>query len=288
MVTVDAPILLMKGSTAMHTVTIQGIDVPALGFGTWQLEGEDAYEGVRHALELGYRHIDTAQAYGNEKEVGRAIAESDVARDDLFLTTKVSMENAAAGDVRSSTEKSLRKLGVDHLDLLLLHWPNDDVPVSETLGALTELVEAGSTRHIGVSNFPPSLVKEAVGLATIFSNQVEYHPYLDQSELRGLAVEHDHLLTAYSPIAQGKVVDDADIKGIAEGYGKSPVQVSLRWLIQQDKVAAIPRSRTAAHREANLDIFDFSLSEAEVDRIADLSDAAMRLVDPPFGPDWQR
>jgi 2,5-diketo-D-gluconate reductase B len=272
----------------MHTVEIQGEQVPALGFGTWQLEGDDALEGVRHALELGYRHIDTAQMYGNEEQVGEGIARSGVTRDEIFLTTKVGPRQAGADDVRSSTEESLRKLGVDHLDLLLLHWPADDVPLEETLGAFTELVEAGTTRHLGVSNFPPSLVKEAVGLATVFANQVEYHPYLDQSELRGLAVEHDHLLTAYSPIAQGKVVDDADILAIAEGYGKTPVQVTLRWLIQQDHVAAIPRSRTAEHRAANFDIFDFSLSEAEMDRIADLSDAGQRLVDPPFGPDWER
>jgi 2,5-diketo-D-gluconate reductase B len=271
----------------MHTVTIKGVEVPALGFGTWQLDGDEATEGVAHALELGYRHIDTAQAYGNEEQVGRAIADSGVARDEIFLTTKVWMQQAAPDDVRRSTEESLAKLGVDHVDLLLLHWPNEAVPLADTLGALTALAEEGRTRRIGVSNFPPSLLKEAVGQADIFANQVEYHPLLAQDALCAMAVEHDLMLTAYSPIAQGKVMDEAELRAIAEGYGKTPVQVALRWLIQQDKVAAIPRSTSPEHRAANLDVFDFSLTEAEMDRVGSLA-RGERLIDPPFAPDWER
>jgi diketogulonate reductase-like aldo/keto reductase len=266
----------------MHSVDVQGEQVPALGFGTWQIEGDDAIEGVRNALELGYRHIDTAQIYGNEAEVGAGIRASDVPRDEIFLTTKVWRSKAAPEAVRSSTEESLRKLGVDHVDLLLLHWPTKDVPLAETLGALTELVEAGKTRFIGVSNFTPDLVEEAVGHATIFANQVEYHPFLDQSALVDLARKHDHLLTAYSPIAQGKVGDDAEIRAIGEAHGKSPVQVTLRWLLQQDNVAAIPKAASAGHRESNLDVFDFELDADQMERIADLADVAARLVD----PDW--
>jgi 2,5-diketo-D-gluconate reductase B len=266
----------------MHMVEIQDEELPALGFGTWQIEGEAATEATRHALELGYRHIDTAQIYGNEAEVGEGIRASGVPRDDIFLTTKVWKSKAKPADVRSSTEESLRKLGVEHVDLLLLHWPVTDVPLAETLGALTELVEAGMTRHIGVSNFTPELVEEAVGHARIFCNQVEYHPFLDQSALVDLARKHDHLLTAYSPIAQGKVLEDAEIRAVAEGHGKSPVQVTLRWLLQQDKVAAIPKAASAGHREANLDVFDFELSDDEMQRIADLADAADRIIDPPW------
>jgi 2,5-diketo-D-gluconate reductase B len=266
----------------MHTVEIQGEAVPALGFGTWQIEGDAAREGVRHAIELGYRHIDTAQVYGNEEEVGRGIAEAGVDRDELFVTTKVWRSNARPADVRSSTEESLRKLKLDHVDLLLLHWPVPEVPLAETLGALAELAEDGLTRHIGVSNFTAELVREAVELQRIFANQVEYHPYLDQSALLALAREHDHLLTAYSPIAQGRVLDDAEIRAIAEGHGKSPAQVTLRWLLQQDHVAAIPKAASPGHRQANLDVLDFALSDDEMARIADLAEAGERVVDPPW------
>jgi 2,5-diketo-D-gluconate reductase B len=269
----------------MHHVEIAGERVPALGLGTWQLEGEDCLEAVRHALQIGYRHIDTAQGYDNEEQVGAALAGSGVPRDEVFLTTKVSPSNARPDDVRSSTRESLGKLGTDHVDLLLLHWPAD-VPLADTLGAMAELRDAGLARHIGVSNFTPSMVREAVALTTIFANQVEYHPYLAQDELRSLAVDHDHLLTAYSPIAQGEVLDDPVLIAIGEGYGKTPVQVALRWLLQQDHVAAIPRSSSAENREANLDVFDFSLTDAEMAEVTAL-DRGRRLIDPP-SMDWER
>jgi 2,5-diketo-D-gluconate reductase B len=270
----------------MHLLEIAGTRVPSLGLGTWQLRGDECLDAVRHALSIGYRHIDTAQGYGNEEHVGKALADGGVPRDDIFLTTKVGPSRAGASDVRTSAEESLGKLQTDHVDLLLLHWPTDAVPLEETLGAMTDLVDAGLVRHVGVSNFTPSLVREAVRIAPIFANQVEYHPYLDQRTLRDLAVEHEHMLTAYSPIAQGEVLDDPVLRAIGEGHGKSPVQVTLRWLVQQPNVAAIPRSSSAANREANLDIVDFELSEEEMRRIHGLA-RGHRLIDPPFAPRWE-
>lgn len=266
---------------------IQGTRVPALGFGTWQLEGDACRDGVEHALALGYRHIDTAQGYDNEEFVGRALAASGVPRDEIFLVTKVMPSNFRADDAIRSSKESLRKLGTDHVDLLLLHWPNPDVPVEETLGALRVLQDEGRVRHLGVSNFPPSLAAQADAAQRIFANQVEYHPFLHQRKLRAQAEELDLLLTAYSPIAKGAVLRDPVLQEIAAEHGKSAVQVTLRWLLQQDRVAAIPKAARAEHRAANLDVFDFELSPAEMTLIHDL-EREERLVDPAGGPVWER
>src|SRR5215208_4004506 len=181
-------------------VDVQGTQVPALGFGTWLLTGEDAAEGVRDALEIGYRQIDTARAYENEREVGRGIADSGVPREEIFLTTKVPPDEATADQVERDCEQSLERLGVDYLDLLLLHWPSPDVPLEETLKALTALRDDGRIRNLGVSNFPAGLLKQALDLAPVFCDQVEYHPFLDQSRLLELARANDVLITAYSPL----------------------------------------------------------------------------------------
>ena len=265
--------------------TIQGKEVPALGFGTFDLKDEVGREAVAHALDLGYRHIDTAESYYNEEAVGAGIQQSGVAREDIFLTTKVGYDKLAPKDVRRSAEESLHKLQTDYVDLLLVHWPNDDIPLEETLDAFAVLREEGKTRHIGVSNFTPSLLQRALDHAEIFCNQVEYHPFLGQDDLLALCQQHDLLLTAYSPIAQGKVVHNKTLQEIGEAHGKSPTQVTLRWLIQQDKVAAIPRTSSAEHRASNFDIFDFSLSNEEMDRIANLAQGK-RLVDPDIAPAW--
>ena len=267
--------------------TIQGQRVPALGFGTWQLSGEDCVKGVEHALSLGYRHIDTAQGYDNEAEVGRGLQNAGVGREDIFLVTKLKPDNFTQDKALSTTKESLEKLGVDYVDLLLLHWPNPDVPLEETLGTLRQLVDEGSVRHLGVSNFTPTLVEEAKQYAEIFANQVEYHPYLSQAKLIDQAKQMDYLLTAYSPIAQGDILEDKTLEEIGEAHSKTPVQVTLRWLVQQDHVAAIPKASSDAHRESNFDIFDFELSEEEMKRVYDLSREG-RLVDPENGPDWER
>lgn len=265
--------------------TIQGVRVPALGFGTFRLPGEDCREGVEDALSLGYRHIDTAQGYDNEEYVGAALESSPVPRDQVFLATKVKPGNFRRGDTISSTHESLKKLRTDYVDLLLLHWPNDSVPLQETMGALESLREQGMVRNVGVSNFPSNLVREASEHGQVFANQVEYHPFLSQRTLLELAAELDYLLTAYSPIARGEVAHDETLAVIGREHGKTPVQVTLRWLVQQERVAAIPKASNARHRRSNFDIFDFELSEEEMSRIHGLA-RGHRLVSPANGPRW--
>lgn len=254
----------------MEYVAVKGEEVPAIGLGTWRLSGEDCVRAVGGALGLGYRHIDTAQMYDNEEEVGRGIRGSGVDREEIFLVTKIRTSNFSHKDVLASARESLRKLGTDYVDLLLMHWPNPSVPVGETLGAMRELQEDGSVRHVGVSNFSPRQVEEAAEYATIFCNQVEYHPYREQDALREQARQMDYLLTAYSPVAKGRVRGDRTLGEIGAAYGKTTSQVALRWLVQQEKVAAIPKAQSREHQESNLEIFDFELDEEEMRRISGL------------------
>jgi 2,5-diketo-D-gluconate reductase B len=266
---------------AVHatSLTIQGTQIPKLGFGTWQITGDACVEAVRDALELGYRHIDTARAYGNEAQVGEGIARSSVERGHIFLTTKVWYSDLHAADVRASAEGSLRDLGTDYVDLLLIHWPSREVPLAETLGAMTELQEEGKASHLGVANFPPRLVREALDLAPIICDQVEYHPYLGQPELLALARERDLMITAYSPLARGKVLQDPVLREIGAAHGTSPGQVVLRWLLDQPHVAAIPKASSHEHRAANLDVFAFELTDEDRGRIAGL-ERGLRTADP--------
>ncbi len=267
--------------------TVQGVAVPAIGFGTFRLPGEACREGVEHALDLGYRHIDTAQGYYNEEYVGEALARSSVPREDIFLVSKVMPDNFAGDTAASSTRESLRKLGTDYVDLMLLHWPNPEVPLEQPLESLARLQREGAVRHIGVSNFAPSLLERAAAVTELFCNQVEYHPYLSQRALIDLAHRKDLLLTAYCPIARGKVLDDPVLQEIGARYGKSPTQVALRWLVQQEGVAAIPKSAQARRRSENFDVFDFELSGEEMQAIHRL-DREERLVDGPAGMVWER
>jgi diketogulonate reductase-like aldo/keto reductase len=261
----------------MESIEVQGTTVPALGLGTWQLTGPACRETVRDALEMGYRHVDTAQAYGNERQVGLGIDAADVDREDVFLVTKLAGGNRDAESVRRSTRESLHKLGTDSLDCLLIHWPNQVwMPdLAETLGAMNDLVDDGLVEHIGVSNFSPALLDEARELsdAPILTDQVQYHPYWDQRQLLDYCRIHDVLLTAYSPLARGGVLEDPALVTIGNRYGKSPAQVALRWLVQQDGVAAIPKASSREHLEANMELFDFELTEAEMARIRSPSKA---------------
>ncbi|MDQ4106089.1 MAG: aldo/keto reductase [Actinomycetota bacterium] len=254
----------------MRLKEIKGERVPSIGLGTWRLSGGACAEAVENALSLGYRHIDTAQMYDNEEEVGRGISSSGVGREEIFLVTKLSTSNFTREKALRSGRESVKRLGADYVDLLLMHWPNPSVPLEETLDAMRELQEEGSVRHIGVSNFPASMVEEATRHAEIFCNQVEYHPRNPQDELAAQAKELDYLLTAYSPVAKGRIKDDPTLKEIGEAHGKTPAQVALRWLVQQEKVAAIPKAQGREHQESNLDIFDFELSEEEMRRISGL------------------
>jgi 2,5-diketo-D-gluconate reductase B len=268
-----------------QVVRAQGAEVPALGFGTWLLEGDDAREAVRDALEIGYRHIDTARAYGNEREVGIGIRESGVAREEIWLTTKVPHDEATPAQVRKAAEESLKRLGTDYVDLLLLHWPSPEVPLGETITALDLLRRDGKALHVGVSNFPAGHLKRALDVAPLLCDQVEYHPFLDQSKLLSLAEEHDVLITAYSPLAHGKVPDDATLREIGEAHGKTAGQVALRWLLDQPNVSPIPKASSHERRAENFDVFDFELSDEERDRIAGLP-KDVRTANPPWAPDW--
>lgn len=269
----------------MEHVELQGEKIPALGLGTWQLKGENCVEAVKTALENGYRHIDTAQAYGNEDRVGRGIRESGVDREDIWLTTKVWRDNLNRKNLKKSVEESLEKLDTEYVDLLLIHWPFEEMDLEAVLEEMNELVREGKTRYIGISNFLPEQMDKAQELseAPLLTNQVEYHPFLDQSEVLEKCSEHSMMLTAYSPLARGDVIGNQKLEEIGEKYGKSEVQVALRWLIQQDNVTAIPKATSEEHIVQNLDIFDFELSEQEMETISELG-GNDRKVDPDFGP----
>ncbi len=270
---------------SLRALEIQGSTVPKLGFGTWEILGSDCEEAVADALEIGYRHIDTAQAYENEAEVGKALAASDVPRQELWLTTKLWRSEFAPDRVRASTEGSLERLQVNCIDLLLLHWPNDEVPLEGTLDALAQIRDEGLIKHFGVSNFPAYMLREALKRAPIFADQVEFHPFLGQRKLVDLAVEQDFMVTAYSPLARGRVPEDETLRAIGEGYGKTAGQVALRWLLEQQSVTTAPKASSHARRAENFDVFDFALTDADRVRID-----AMRkdrcTVDPPWAPDW--
>jgi 2,5-diketo-D-gluconate reductase B len=268
-----------------ETIEVQGSSVPRLGFGTWQIEGSDATEAVRDALEIGYRQIDTARAYGNEAEVGEGIGQSGVDRAEIFLTTKVFPGDFEPEALKAAAEDSLRSLGTDYLDLLLLHWPDESVPLERTLAALVELREAQKIRQLGVSNFPAGLLAQALAHAPVFCDQVEYHPFLGQERLLELARGRDVLVTAYSPLAHGRVPDDATLSEIGEAHGKSAGQVALRWLLDQPGVSPIPKASSHERRVENFEVFDFSLSDDERARI-DALPKDDRQIDPDFGPDW--
>ena len=281
-----SPFLMTFPFRPMIRLDVHGHSVPALGFGTWQLKGDAATDSVLDALDIGYRHLDTAQIYKNEAEVGKALAESAVPRGDVFLTTKVWRDHLAPDDVRASFAESLHKLGTDYVDLLLIHWPNDEVRLEQTLEAMLGLREEGTARLIGVSNFPPAQVRRALAVVPdLACNQVEHHVFLGQDSLRALVEAHGMMITAYSPIAQGQVLSNETLGRIGARYGKSAGQVALRWLVQQARTAAIPKASSHEHRVANFDIFDFTLGADEMAEIGDL-EKGRRLVDPGFAPAW--
>ncbi len=270
----------------MHIIHAKRARIPAIGLGTWQLRGKEARSVTEKALELGYTHIDTAQMYGNEDEIGKAVQASGIDRDDLFLTTKVWWENLDATRFLDSVRESLSKLKVDHTDLLLIHWPHPELPMRAYLESLMEARDAGYTRFVGVSNFTAEMVKEAsADFPELVTNQVEYHPYLDQSRVLAACQNYGLVLTAYAPIARGRVLNDKTLGEIGRKYGKSPVQVTLRWHVQQG-VVAIPKTSHPDRLKKNLDIFDFSLTEAEMEAIFGLTREKDRLVDPEFAPNW--
>jgi 2,5-diketo-D-gluconate reductase B len=260
---------MAETDASVPLLEVGGAEIPKLGLGTWQNTDPECVDTVETALELGYRHVDTAQIYGNEDLVGEGLAAADVDREEVFLTTKVWRSNLRYDDVLDSVEESLDKLGVEYVDLLLIHWPHPRISVEETLDAMETLQDDGVVRHLGVSNFTRTQLHETMEVADspLVADQVLYNPLKDQSSLQEFCVANDVALTAYSPLARGGVIGDTDLAAIGEGYEKSAVQVALRWLVQQDGVVAIPKASSRDHLEANLDIFDFSLTDEEMARI---------------------
>jgi len=271
----------------MQLVEANGAKIPAIGLGTWELRGRTCARLVEQALRLGYRHIDTAQIYENEREVGEGLRASKIRRDEIFVTTKVWTNHFAPHDLERSTKESLTKLRLPEVDLLLLHWPNPQVPLSETLGALARVKQLGMTRHIGVSNFTVALIDEAVALCPepLVCDQVEYHPYLDQTRVREACARHGMATVAYSPVARGRIKGDATLARIGQAHCKTAAQVCLRWLVQQN-VSAIPRTSKIERLSENIDIFDFALSDEEMGQIFGMASAKGRLTDFGFAPKW--
>jgi 2,5-diketo-D-gluconate reductase B len=257
--------------------------IPKIGFGTWRLDGRACEDGVADALAAGYRHVDTAAMYENEDEVGRGLR--GVERSELWVTTKVWHDQLEPRRVRASCERSLRRLGLDYVDLLLIHWPNAAVPLAATLEALTALRDQGRTREIGVSNFPSGLFREALELAPVIVNQVEYHPYLSQEAVLGVCAERGVELTAYRPLARNEVADDPVMREIAQAHGATPAQVALRWLIDQPPVSAVPKASSPGRRRENLDALDVELSDQDRTRI-DALPKDRRGVQMAWAPDW--
>lgn len=267
----------------MKTITSEtyrlksGYEMPVLGLGTWQLTGADCERAVRDAIDLGYRHIDTAEMYGNETPIGRAIKGVD--RGTLFITSKVASSNLKKDDVPAACNASLDRLGTDYLDLYLLHWPNDEVPIAETMEAMQQLVEDGRVRSIGLSNFDVGRMKEAIAASEVpvCNDQVEYHPYRPRQEIPEFCREHQIAVTAYCPLGKGRVPGDRTLGQIGERYGKSAAQVALRWLLQKGAIV-IPKSGSREHLQSNMDLVGWELSDQDMKEIDGLG-VEEKLVD---------
>ena len=271
----------------MQFIESNGARIPAIGLGTWELRGRSCARIVEQAIKLGYHHIDTAQVYENEREVGEGLRASGVRRDAVFVTTKVWTTHFAPHDLERSAKESLVRLRLSEVDLLLLHWPNPHVPLVETLGALAHAKTLGLARHVGVSNFTVALLDEAVALspAPLVCNQIEYHPYLDQTKVREACARHGIAVVAYSPIARGKIKSDATLARIGQVHGKTPAQICLRWLVQQDAVV-IPRTSRVERLSENIGVFDFALSDDEMAEVFRMGGADGRMTNYAFAPKW--
>jgi len=282
------PVVASK-ATDSPVVEAQGARIPLIGLGTWNLRGSTCMRMVEQALRLGYRHVDTAEMYDNEREVGEGLRASGLARDQTFITTKIWPSHFAARELERAVKESLARLQLAEVDLLLLHWPNPQIPLRETLGALCEVKRMGLARHIGVSNFTVALIDEAARLAEepLVCNQVEVHPFIDQSKVIAACRRRGMATVAYSPVARGGVKSDKLLARIAKAHGKSAAQVSLRFLVQRG-IVVIPRTSRVERLSENLAIFDFVLSEAEMAEIARLARRDGRIVDYAYSgsPNW--
>jgi diketogulonate reductase-like aldo/keto reductase len=279
----------MSPSAAVPSVESRGAQIPLLGLGTWELRGRICARVVEQALRLGYRHIDTAQLYENEREVGEGLRASGIKRDDVFVTTKIWPSHFAPRELERAARDRLVQLRLNEVDLLLLHWPNPRIPLSETIAALCKVKRDGLTRHIGVSNFTVALVEEALQATSepLVCNQFECHPFLDQSKLIAECRKRDMAIVAYSPLARGEARRNAVLARIGSAHKKSAVQVCLRFLVQQD-IVVIPRTSKVERLSENAAIFDFALSNDEMRQIATLGSRDGRIVDWAFSgrPKW--
>ena len=268
-------------------IEANGARIPLIGLGTWDLRGRVCARMVEEALRLGYRHIDTAAMYDNERAVGEGLRASGIKRDEVFITTKVWQSDLAARDFERSTKASLANLKLKAVDLLLIHWPNPRIPLSETIGAMCKMKREGLARHVGVSNFTVELMLQAKKLSTepLVCNQIECHPFLDQSKAIEECRKQGMAVVAYSPIARGSARGDALLARIGKAHGKSAVQVCLRWLVQQN-IVVIPRTSKSERLKENFAIFDFKLSAAEMQQIAALANPRGRIVDWSGSPQW--
>ena len=268
------------------SIEANGFAIPLVGLGTWMLRGRECARLVQQAIRLGYRHIDTAQMYDNEREVGEGVRASGK-RSDVIVTTKVQPTLLAPHDLDRSVKESLAKLRLDHIDLLLIHWPNPRVPLVETLGAMAKMKQAGYARALGVSNFTIALLDEAnkVSPEPLVCNQIECHPYLDQHQVIDACNRHGLAVIAYSPIARGGAKGDEVLERIGKAHKKSAAQVSLRFLVQQG-IAVIPRTSRIERLEENISIFDFALSDEEMAEIHGLARRGGRIVDWTWSPKW--
>jgi 2,5-diketo-D-gluconate reductase B len=271
----------------MQIIEANGARIPAMGFGTMTLKENVGVEMTSAALHAGYRHLDTAQMYGNEREVGEGMRASGIPREEVFVTTKVWHNRLAAGDLERSVDESLSRLKLSHVDLLLIHWPNPAIPLKDTLTALGKVKRAGLTRHIGVANFTVALIEEAVRLADepLVTNQIEVHPFIDRGKVIAACRRQGISVTAYCPIARGKVPGNPVLERIAKTHGKTAGQVALRWLVQQG-IIPIPRTGKVERLKENLAAFDFALADAEMAEIAALKQPDGRVVNPAHAPKW--
>jgi 2,5-diketo-D-gluconate reductase B len=269
-----------------QVIEAKGFKIPIVGLGTWALRGRECARLTEQAIRLGYRHIDTAQMYDNEAEVGEGVRATGL-RDQVMVTTKVQPTLLAPADLERSVKQSLAKLRFDAIDLLLIHWPNPRVPLSETLGAMAKMKREGYVRQIGVSNFTVALLAEANKVTTepLVCNQVECHPFLDQDKVIAACRKAGMAVVAYSPIARGGATGNKVLERIGKAHGKSAAQVSLRWLTQQG-IVVIPRTSKIERLEENFNILDFKLSDAEMKEIAGLARGGGRIVDWTWSPEW--
>jgi len=269
-----------------RTIEAKGFSIPAVGLGTWMLRGRDCARLVEQAIRVGYRHIDTAQMYDNEREVGEGVRASGK-RSEVIVTTKVQPSLLAPHDLERSVKESLARLRLDHIDLLLIHWPNPRVPLSETLGAMAKMKQAGYARALGVSNFTVALLDEAnkVTGEPLVCNQIECHPFLDQHKVIAACRKHAMAVIAYSPIARGGARGNDTLERIGKAHGKTGAQVSLRYLVQQG-IAVIPRTSRVERLEENFSVSDFALSDTEMAEIAALARRGGRVVDWSWSPKW--